>query len=66
MGRRSKAGKIPKWHKGQLLRDTLDGFWFGSREGKLFQQEGKLVSKKNFDTVTDKDRQEALRKNLSS
>ena len=66
MGRRAKAGKIPRWHKGQLLYDALDGTWYGSREGKLFQREGKLVSKKNFDTVTDKDRQEALRKNLSS
>ena len=62
MGRRGRSGSLPHWHKGKLIRDSYDGFWYGDREGKLFMQEGRLVSKKNFDTVTDKQRAENIRR----
>ena len=64
MGRKGKSRGLPSWYKGQLLRDSISGFWYGSREGKLFEREGKLVDKRNLDTVTDKEREEAVQRRL--
>ena len=62
MGRKGRNRGLPAWYKGRLVRDDIDGFWYGEREAKLFKQEGKLVSKHNFDTLTDKERQENIRR----
>jgi len=63
MGRSGNRG-LPSWYKGKLVRDDIDGFWYGEREGKLFKQRGLNVSKKNFDSLTDEQRQEMLRRGL--
>ena len=64
MSRRSRGGRLPRWYRGKLLRDFYSGWWYGEREGKLFNQEGKLVDRKNFDTVTDRQRAEDLKRRL--
>ena len=64
MSRKGKSRGLPSWYKGQLLRD-ISGFWYGSREGKLFEQEGKLKDRKNFDSVTDLQREEAIQRILN-
>ena len=57
-------GRIPRWAKGKLIYDDIDGFWYGEREGKLFKRRGLNVSKKNYDKVTDEERAEAIRRRL--
>ncbi len=57
-------GKLPRWHKGKLIYDDIDGFWYGHREGKLFKRRGLNVSKENFDTLTDKERQEMVQRRI--
>ena len=64
MGRRGRAGRLPRWYKGQLIRENYSGFWYGSREGKLFNQEGKLVDRQNFDTLTDMERAEDIKRRM--
>lgn len=60
MGHRGGNRGFPAWYKGKLIRDDIDGFWFGEREGKLFKQRGLNVSKKNFDSITDEQRQDQI------
>lgn len=61
---RARSKGLPHWHKGKLLLENYSAFWYGSREAKLFEQEGKLVDKANFDSVTDLQREEMLRDRL--
>lgn len=65
-GTRVRSRGLPAWHKGQLLNDDIDDFWYGDREGKLFKRRGLLVSKKNYDVVTDKEREEQIQRILSN
>lgn len=60
MSRRASPGRLPAWYKGQLIRDDIGGFWFGHREAKLFKRRGLTVDRKNYDTLTDKERQENI------
>lgn len=62
---RGRAGRIPRIHKGKLLYDDIDGTWYGEREGKLFHQRGILVSRKNFDRITDSEREEAIQRRMT-
>ena len=59
---RARSKGLPHWHKGRLLYENYSGFWYGSREGKLINQEGKLVDKKNFDKTTIKTRNESIQR----
>ena len=58
-------GRLPKWYKGRLRNEVHGDFWYGEREGKLFVREGKLVDRANFDTVTDKERADAIQRRMS-
>lgn len=62
MGRKGGNRGFPSWYRGKLVREDRGGFWYGDREGKLFKQEGKLVDKQMFDSLTDKQREEQIRK----
>lgn len=62
MGRRASNRGLPAWYKGRLIRDHYSGFWYGTREGKLFDQEEKLVDRANFDEVTDKQREDQIQR----
>jgi len=57
-------GQLPRWYKGRLINDQIDDFWYGEREGKLFLRRGLLVSRKNFDSVTDKERAEEIQRRI--
>ena len=65
MSRKASNKGLPKWYKGRLRRETYGGFWYGEREGKLFEQEGKLVDKQMYDEITDKVREEQIQRRLS-
>ena len=56
MGRRGRAGRLRHSHKGKLIFDDIDGFWYGERENKLFKRRGLMVSRKNYDSLTDVER----------
>lgn len=58
--RRGKGGVRPRWYVGRLIRDDIGGFWHGEYEGKLFMREGKLVDRANYDSLTDKERDEQI------
>lgn len=60
MGRRGRAGRLPHSHKGKRVYDDIDGFDYGEREGKLFRRRGLMVSRKNYDSLTDKEREEQI------
>lgn len=62
---RGRSSRIPRAHKGKLIYDDIDGFWYGEKEGKLLKQRGLNVSRKNFDSVTDIDRAEQIARRLS-
>lgn len=55
-------GQIPAWHKGKLKYCDISGYWYGEREGKLFKRRGIWVDRVNYDTVTDEERTEALKR----
>ena len=57
-------GSLPKWHKGKLIYDDIDGFWYGEREGKLFKRRGLNVSRKNYDSVTDEERFDLINRRM--
>lgn len=61
---RGRPGRLPSWYKGQLILDDRDGFWYGHREGKLLRQNGLRVSKANFDSITDKQREDLVQARL--
>jgi len=61
-GSKSNNRGFPNWYKGRLVRDDIGGFWWGEREGKIFQQRGLNVSKKNFDFITEEQRQDMIKR----
>lgn len=61
---RSGNRGLPSWYVGQLIYDDVDGTWYGEDEGKLFKQRGLNVSKKNYDKITEKQRQENIRRRI--
>ena len=62
---RGRSGRLPAWYKGQLILDDVDGFWYGHREGKLLKQRGLRVSRENFDSITDKQREDMVQARLN-
>jgi len=62
MGRRGRAGHLPHWYKGKMVRCDVCGFEYGENEGKLFKQRGLWVDRACFDTLTDEDRENQIKK----
>ncbi len=61
-GRGGGLGRIPVSHKGKLIKCDICGFWYGEREGKLLKQRGMWVCREDYDTLTDKQRQDSIKK----
>ena len=57
-------GKIPPSHVGRLRRCDICGFWYGEREGKLFKQRGLYVDKQCFDSLTNEQRENQVRRRI--
>lgn len=56
MGRKGRAGRLRRSHKGKLMYCDISGFWYGEREGKLFKRRGLWVDRKNYDSLTEDER----------
>jgi len=63
-GSKSRNRGLPAWYKGRLVLDDIDGTWEGERSGKLLKQRGLTVTKKNFDFITDQEREEAIQRRM--
>ena len=57
-------GKIPNWYKGKMIEDDMTGEWAEERSGKiLYDGRRKIwVLKKNYDTLTDSEREEQIQR----
>lgn len=64
MGRKGRSGSLPAWYVGRLILDDVDGSWEGERSGKLFKQRGLNITKKNFDSLTDEERQNEIQRRI--
>jgi len=64
MSRKGRSKGLPSWYKGKLKRCDISGFWYGELEGKLFERDGKLVDRANFDTLTEKERQDLVQRRM--
>ncbi len=53
---------LPRWAKGKKVLEHYSGFEYYERDGKLSEQEGKLVDRQNLDDVTDKMRAENIKR----
>ena len=63
MGRRGGNKGLPAWYRGKLIRDDItDELGVGEREGKLFKQRGLNVTKRNFDSLTDEERERSIKR----
>lgn len=59
MGKRQGSNRgLPRWWRGAKKRDDIDGSEIYTHDGSLFRQRGLNVSKANFDTLTDLEREE--------
>jgi hypothetical protein len=61
MGRKGGNRGLPRWWKGKKLLDAIDGSEIYEYSPTTFIQEGKYVHKKNFDKLTEKQRQESIK-----
>lgn len=59
---RARPGRKPVWYKGKRVREHYSGFEYFEHDGKLFNQEGKLVDRANFDRVTILSRNEQIQR----
>lgn len=58
--RQGRGGRFPRWWKGQKFLDDIGGEEIFSHDGSLFRQRGLNVSKQNFDTLLDSERQDQI------
>lgn len=57
-------GRLPRWAKGQKRECAICGCEFPERDFRLLEQEGKWVCKWDYDSLTDKQRAEELKRTL--
>jgi rubredoxin len=55
-------GKIPQWDKGRKRRCDICGFEYSENDGNLRKQRGIWVDKACWDTLTDFQRQNNIKK----
>lgn len=60
MGRKGKGGSLPKWWKGAKLYDAIDGSEIYELDSSTVKQRGMFMHKKNFDSLTEEQRQQQL------
>lgn len=64
MSRRGRSGFLPAWWKGKKMYDALSGEEIFEYDSSTRIQEGKHIHKKNFDTLTERQRQESLQNRM--
>ena len=57
-------GKLPSWFRGRKILDDISGEEFFELDGQMTKQRGLNVSKKSYDKVTDKEREEAIKRRM--
>jgi len=55
-------GTLPSWYKGRKINCDICGDWHGEREGKIRKQRGLNVCPKCFDSLTDREREDAIQR----
>lgn len=55
-------GRIPPWYKGQMRECAICGFWYEERDFRMKRRDNKWVCKWDYDTLTDLEREEAIRR----
>lgn len=61
MGRKGGNSGLPAWYKGQKLIDCIDGSEIYELESTTVIQRGMYMHKKNFDSLTEEQRQAMIR-----
>lgn len=60
MGRKGGNKGLPAWYKGQKFIDGIDGAEIYELDSRTVTQRGMLMDKKNYDSLTEAQRQEAI------
>ncbi len=60
MGRKGGNRGLPKWYKGQKFLDDIDGSEIYERDSRTVYQRGLRMDKKNFDSLTEDQREQAI------
>ncbi len=55
-------GRMPSWWKGRKINDWRDGAEYCERDPQIRIQEGHYVHKDNFDTLTEKQREQRIKR----
>ena len=55
-------GRLPPQCKGALQTCVICGFWYPERDGRIRKKDGKWVCRWDDDTLTDKERQDLIKK----
>ena len=61
---KGRAGFLPKWWKGKKMYDQLSGEEIFEYDSSTRIQEGKYIHKKNYDSLTERQRQEQIQNRM--
>lgn len=61
---RGRSGYLPKWWKGRKLLDHYSGEEIFEYASTTRIQEGKYIHVKNFDSLTERQREESLQNRM--
>lgn len=64
MGRKGGNKGLPSWWKGQKYLDDIDGSEIYQYSARFTTQRGLRMDKKNYDTLTDAQREEAIQRSM--
>ena len=54
-------GRMPHWAKGRMRSCVVCGFWYPERDRRIVKIDNKWYCTKDIDSVTEKQRQDALK-----
>jgi len=61
MGKRpGRSRGLPRWYRGQKYLDDIDGSEIYEGDGSMYYQRGLRISKINYDTLLDSERQDMI------
>lgn len=55
-------GQLPNWSRGKLVECFRCGYWYPERDGRIMKKDGRWICVKDNDSLTDLERQKALKK----
>lgn len=64
MGRKGGNRGLPAWFKGQKFLDDIDGSEIYERSSRIVYQRGLRMDKKNYDSITEEQREESITRRL--